>query len=109
MAWLNRISVKTSLLATLFILGGMVVTNLIYTVITVYNPQDTRAQGLSIANNMADHILAATAEEAKERGFTAGYVSALGKGVTPDSSIRGKIDGFRQKGDTEVQAGFEKA
>jgi methyl-accepting chemotaxis protein len=109
MTWLNKFSIRTTLLAALFILAGMVVTNLIYTVFTVYNPQNTRANGQSIANTMADQIITATAEEAKERGFTAGYISAQSKGKTLDVSIRSKIDTFRDKGNTNVLSAFELA
>ncbi|NOQ79678.1 MAG: HAMP domain-containing protein [Gammaproteobacteria bacterium] len=106
MSILKNISIKTILLTTILVLGGMVVSNLIFSVITVYQPQDRQAQGLNTANKMADFVITATAEEAKERGFTAGYIAALEKGVSPESSIRNKIDNFRQNGDKNVHSAF---
>jgi methyl-accepting chemotaxis protein len=106
MSFLKNISIKAILLTTILVLAGLVVSNLLYSIITIYQPQHTQAQGLNNANQMADFIIAATAEEAKERGFTAGYVSAIEKGVSPDNTIRSKIDNFRQQGDKNVHSAF---
>ncbi|MFK5894885.1 MAG: methyl-accepting chemotaxis protein [Pseudomonadota bacterium] len=106
MSFLKNISIKMILLSTILVLGGLVVTNLLYSVITIYQPQDAQAKSLYTANKMTDFIITATAEEAKERGFTAGYVAAVEKGTSPDSNARSKIDSFRQKGNQNAQSAF---
>ncbi|MCW8931532.1 MAG: methyl-accepting chemotaxis protein [Gammaproteobacteria bacterium] len=106
MQWLNSISIKTSLLANILILGGLLISILMYLVFFVYQPEASHSKGLNSANQMADYIIAATAEEAKERGFTANYLSLMAQGKSPS---RGKIDQFRQSGDESVQKAFEVA
>ncbi|MCU7834370.1 MAG: methyl-accepting chemotaxis protein [gamma proteobacterium symbiont of Taylorina sp.] len=104
---LKNISIKTILMITILVLSSMVITNLIYSVITIYQPQKTQAKGLLTANQMADLIIAATAEEAKERGFTAGYISAFEKTASvSQEDIRSKIDQFRHQGDKSVHSAF---
>ncbi len=109
MQWLKNISVKTSLLASIFILGVFLIANIGYTIFTIYQPNDIRAQGLDKANRLADFIISATAEEAKERGFTASYISSYNNGKSPSSSTRSKIDQFRDKGNKSVHSAFELA
>ncbi|MFK5984881.1 MAG: methyl-accepting chemotaxis protein [Pseudomonadota bacterium] len=106
---LKNISIKTSLLTSIFILGGFLIINIGYTIVTVYQPQNIRAQGFEKANQLADYIIASTVEEAKERGFTAGYIASFRSGKTSDSTIRSKIDQFRTKGYSNVQKAFELA
>jgi len=109
MRWIKNLSIKTSLLANILILGGLLIANLLYSIFYIYQPQVSRSDGLNMANQMADNIIAATAEEAKERGFTANYVAMLEKGLSPKSNIRNKIDQFRNSGDKNVQLAFELA
>lgn len=106
MSILKNISIKIILLSTILVLGGMVISNILFSVITIYQPQYVQSQGLDKANKMADFIITATAEEAKERGFTASYIAALEKKVSPDSNLRSKINAFRQQGDKSVQSAF---
>ena len=109
MQWINNISIKTSLSASILILGGSLVGILLYSVLFIYLPDTSRANNFNIANKMADYIITATAEEAKERGFTASYLSSFEKGTLPDSSIRSKIDQFRQIGDKNIQSALKLA
>jgi|GEM_PF-414482 len=109
MQWIKNLSIKTTLIANILILGGLLIANLLYSVFFIYLPQVSRSDGLNIANQMADQIIAATAEEAKERGFTANYMATLEKGQTPQSTIRSKIDQFRQVGNKNAESAFEYA
>lgn len=109
MRWIKNLSIKTSLLANILILGGLLIANLLYSVFIIYLPQVSRSDGLNIANQMADKVIAATAEEAKERGFTASLLAQRAKGKNPPASIRSKIDQFRQTGDGNVESAFELA
>ncbi len=106
MQWLKSVSIKTSLLANIFLLGGLLLSVLMYLVFFVYQPQVSYSENLNSANHMADFIIKATAEEAKERGFTNNYLSMIAKGNSP---VRGNIDQFRQAGDKNVHQAFELA
>ena len=83
---MKNISIKTSLLATMLILGGLLIANLFYTIFIIYQPQVSRSDGTLRSNQLADYIISATAEEAKERGFTADYISNFQEGIPVNSA-----------------------
>jgi len=107
MNWIKNIPIKTSLLITILIPGGLLISNLLYTIFILYQPQVSRSDGIFRANQMADHIILAASEEAKERGFSTAYISATTKGKSPDINIRSKINQFRQLGDKSIQSALE--
>jgi methyl-accepting chemotaxis protein len=109
MKWIKRVSIKLSLLSIILTLGILLLSLLMYLTFYIYLPESSRAKHLEQANTMVDAIILATAEEAKERGFTASYIAALKKSKTPDSEILNKIKTFRQTGDKHVLTGFEQA
>ncbi len=109
MQWIKNISIKSSLLGSILILGCLLIGTSLYSVFFVHSPELSRANNFKIANEMADFIISATSEEAKERGFTASYVASFNKGDVPINSVRDKIDQFRQLGDKSIHSAFELA
>ena len=107
MQWIKNISIKTSLLSSMLILGGLLIANLLYTIFIVYQPQVSRSDGIYRSNQLADYIIAAATEEARERGFTAAYISNIAQGNRQDSNIRTKINQFRQSGDKNINSALE--
>ena len=109
MKWIKNISIKTRLITTIMLLTGILLSLLMYSAVAIYQPEVTRAQGLNKANAIADHIMLATSEEAKERGFTASYLSNMKQNGTPENDLMHKIKQFRQTGDQQVISALELA
>ncbi len=109
MQWKKNISIKTSLFSSMLILGSLLIVNLLFTIINVYQPQVTRSDGLFRSNLLADYIILATTEEAKERGFSVSYISNIAHDKSPDAGLKVKIDEFRQAGDKNVQLALKLA
>jgi len=102
MQWLKNVSIKNSLLSSMLILGGLLIANLFYLIFFIYQPQVSRGNDLFKANQLADHVISSTSEEAKERGFTAAYLANIAKGSNADSSLKAKINNFRERGDKDI-------
>ncbi|MDO8426833.1 MAG: nitrate- and nitrite sensing domain-containing protein, partial [Deltaproteobacteria bacterium] len=103
--FLQRISIKTFLIGTVSILV------LLLTALSANNVLDTYRQSneikrVELANGLADHILAASGFEAKERGITA---IALSSETAADSSVIQKLQEVRTKGDEELKAAEDAA
>ncbi|MBI5885321.1 MAG: HAMP domain-containing protein [Deltaproteobacteria bacterium] len=86
-----------------FLMGIVGLMVLVLAAQSVYGFLDAYRQGREIkrintANAMADHILAAAGEEAKERGYTA---TALSMKTVVAPTLRAMINDARKKGDAE--------
>lgn len=97
--FLRRISIKT------FLMGTVSVLVLLLTAMSVNNVWDTYKQSketkrMDMANELADHVLAASGFEAKERGVT---VIALNSDTAADASVIQKLQDVRSKGDQELK------
>ncbi|MBI5493039.1 MAG: methyl-accepting chemotaxis protein [Deltaproteobacteria bacterium] len=100
LGFLRRISIKT------FLMGTVSVLVLLLTVLSVNNVLDTYRQNketkrMDLSNELADHVLAASGFEAKERGVT---VIALNSDAAADASVTQKLQDVRAKGDQELKA-----
>ncbi|MBT4077734.1 MAG: methyl-accepting chemotaxis protein, partial [Gammaproteobacteria bacterium] len=109
MQLMKNISIKTSLYSSMLILGVLLIANLLFTIINIYHPQVTRSDGLFQSNQLADYIILAAAEEAKERGFSVSYISSIAQGQSPDVGLKSKIDEFRLAGDKNVHLALKLA
>ncbi len=109
MQWIKNLSIKQTLLTITLISGVLLIGILLYSVFFIYSPQASRAENFKIANKMSDLIILAAAEEAKERGFTAAYISSLEKGVKPKANIHAKMIRYRDSGDNYFNTAFELA
>ncbi len=97
--FLSRISIKT------FLMGTVGVLVLLLTVLSVNNVLNTYRQNketkrMDFSNELADHVLAASGFEAKERGVT---VIALNSDAAADASVIQKLQDVRAKGDQELK------
>jgi len=107
MKGLNNLPIQTILFSTVSLLAILLLGSMIFSIISIYKPLDSRSEGLIQANKMADYIITATAEQAKERGFTAAYISSYTSGKAPSSDIYSKIEQFREVANPLVQDAFK--
>ncbi len=97
MELLSKISIKAALIG---VLGALVIVLLVvsFSKLKLANEDFAEAQRLDIANDLADHIIAAAGYQAIERGVTA---TALSKHSVADAAFIAKIEKLRMKGDEE--------
>ncbi len=107
MTILSNFSIKTTLLSTVSVLAFLLLGSMTYSIISVHKPLQTRSEGLTQANKMADYIITATSEQAKERGFTAAYITSYTNGKAPSPDIYNKIQQFREVANPLVQDAFK--
>ncbi|MGD8429166.1 MAG: methyl-accepting chemotaxis protein, partial [Ectothiorhodospiraceae bacterium] len=94
-------SIRLKLTVPVSVLAVFLLATMCWHILRTYSPEATKASGFGRANAMADLILGAAAEEAKERGFTVAYLSTLRKG-TRDTAARSTIDNLRNAGDQQM-------
>jgi len=75
----------------------------------IYLPLTSKANHLDTANLMADHLIAATVEQAKERGFTSNYLAMREKDKSYINRFHDNINEFRLTGDKRISSAFELA
>ncbi len=109
MQWIKNISIKTSLLVSMLLLGSVLIANILFSIFFMYQPQVMHGDKIYKANQLADYVILATAEGAKERGFTAGYLSNRAKGNASDATLKSKINHFRQEGNRLLDQVFKLA
>jgi methyl-accepting chemotaxis protein len=77
-------------------------------IIGIAMPSVHKAEHLAQANKMADHIIVATAEEARESGFTAGFIASSLAGNS-DAALQQRYRELRKQGDKHVQEALKLA
>ncbi len=96
---IKNISIRVSLISTITVLSLIIISIISVAILNIYLPGSEKANSLSMSNKMADFIILATAEQAKERGFTASYLSFIKKNTAPNTEIQDKYQQFRSSGD----------
>ncbi len=94
---IRQLPLRVSLIIPILFISTLLLTVLLWQLAFVYWPQAQQAQAYRTANLMSDSLLEAAAEQAKERGFTAGLLgsdAATGR----NEASRAQIREARQKG-----------
>jgi len=109
MQWIENTPIKILLSSSMLILGGLLISTMTYMIFYIYLPLTSKASNLNIANLMADHIITATVEQAKERGFTLNYLAMQATNKSYINRFNEEIKDFRQIGDSNIITTFELA
>ena len=102
MGTVRGLSIRLKLTVPVAILAAFLLVTLGWQIFRTYAPQAAKASAYDQANSMADFILGAAAEQAKERGFTVAYLSALKAGRL-DTALLGSIKKVRNAGDGQMK------
>ncbi len=103
----RQVPLRVSLVAPIIVISALLLVVLLWQLAFVYQPKARQAEAYDTANQMADRLLAAAAEQAKERGFTAAILG--NRGATDVSILRDKIDKARRDGDSALEGALHYA
>ena len=99
---------RITLSAPIIVIAALLFVVILWQLAFVNRPQAQMAQAYAGANQMADHLLDAAAEQAKERGLTAAHLGLLVAG-SGDPALLGQIQTARGKGDAALELALDQA
>ncbi|HKJ76988.1 MAG TPA: nitrate- and nitrite sensing domain-containing protein, partial [Gammaproteobacteria bacterium] len=108
MRYLHMISLRWALLAPVGLLAALLVTAMLWETFVVYLPDVREADRVEMANRLSDRLLDAMASQARERGFTASYLTKLKAGER-DNTLLQRIRTQRSEARTAMSGALEVA
>ena len=103
MLLIDRLSIRTKLIAPVAVLSLMLVISLVSEIVSVLLPQVHEAGTRTTANQLTQKALLASNSESAERALTESYLATLTSGQQPPADALKQIHAQREQGDKSLK------